>query len=173
MTNQGPFYIYISNNPVADSNGKNGGKNSSESGSSGKKPFVAKQSKNQSFISKFVVTRLVESSLHVAEQDITNRIESYGYLQGDYAKQKHQQFVNTIAKRVANAGAVAGVALATGHPAAAVIDVAVSIVSVSETIYWNNQEGLAEARTANYNSSEIMRRGGLNSITAGSRGTED
>lgn len=158
------YYIYISDKPIGDGGGG--------TPSNPKKPATAKE-KSGVFVSKYVALRVAESTMHSFEHSVSDNIQAIGYQQGDYVKMKKEQFANSIAQRIGNTALTAGVALATGHPAAAAVTVAVSIVNTGVSLYYDNKQAESENREANYTASQLSKRAGFSSSKSGSRGTED
>lgn len=169
MNNASPFYIYISNTPVSKSGAVVSSSKSSSSSETKKTSFK----KQDSFISKYVLTRVAESVAHTIESSISDSVKSIGYLQGNYVLQSNVEQALAIGKKIANTGITAGVAFITGHIAVAAIDVAVNVTNAMISNIFDVKQNNAIVASQNYTSKQLSIRAGLSSSRDGSRGTEN
>jgi len=176
MITASPFYIYISNQPVAGT--KSSSKSSSSSGNDGGSTFKwgkesGKAVKNGQFLSKYIMTRVFESGAHTIERAISESIQSIGYLSGDYIKETHWEEAQSLCQKISNIAVTAGVAAATGHFVVAGIDIVVSSINIGIDSFNQNRKNQALVDGENYNGEQLSKRAGLSSTRDGSRGTEN
>lgn len=180
MNNQSPFYIYISNSPISnvqakgeDSSGKTTDGSLSKQSQTYGDSSSKENSKKNSFISKYVATRIAESVVHTAEKGISENISRIGYMQGDYVTEDKYSQLFDIGRKITNTAVTAGVAVVTGHYVVAAIGVVVSAVNSAIDVLYNTIQTNALLVSTNYNSEQLSKRAGLSSTKDGSRGTEN
>ena len=136
---------------------------------------TTEEEKEEKALSKYLQHQFFATIKSQTKQAVRYAVNNIGNFTGDYQTQRQMQSVVLLADFMVDLGtsAYTGFKLSGGNPVGAMVAVGINLATSAINLAEQNSIGRVENKRLNYTIDILRQRSGLDTLTDGSRGTEN